>query len=70
MATLAEIETLRDWFIDGIALIQKQLDDLDSGGEKADVIARVVAAGRAMHAAGVLVVAGLDELLIEKKRIS
>lgn len=68
MATYAEIEDMRDWFIDSCGEFMAKIDDLN-GDEPAGTIEQINIRAEKMHEYGQELIGLLDELLIQKKRV-
>lgn len=67
MATFAEIEDLRDWFIDSCGEFLAKIDVLN-GDEPASTVNEIKAYAEQMHGCGLNLIKLLDDLLIAKKR--
>lgn len=67
MATYNEIEDLRDWFIDLCGEFLGKVDVLN-GEEDQVLLATIRDTAEGMHQCGIKLIAGLDALLVAKKR--
>jgi hypothetical protein len=66
MATYSELEDLRDWFIDLCGEFLARTDSLED--ESKVLLSTVRDAAEGMHQDGIKVIAGLDAILVAKKR--